>query len=304
MEMGSLEIRKAVKRLLLKDPPAFCGHIHSALRKCCVDQSLFGNEKSAGDLVASSVMLLLGTQPSQNGRSPEVCVILNKRSKRVKQSGDLCCPGGRVEAHLDPYLARMLMVPGSPLSRWPSWSGLRRQDPQEAKFLSLFLAAGLREAWEEMRLNPLRVQFLGPLPPQKLLFFRRLVYPLVAWVPRQTRFTLSWEVERIVLIPVSSLLNESRYARHRLYVPPDIGKKYNTVTRDSPCFLHVEEGRKELLWGATYRIVTSFLQHVFGFTPPDMYSLPLVPGILSEEYILGGACVLEEEEARKSDQLL
>jgi 8-oxo-dGTP pyrophosphatase MutT (NUDIX family) len=304
MEMGSLEIRKTVNNSLLKDPPAFCDHIRSALNECCVDQSLLLNGKSMGDLVPSSVMLLLSEQPSQNGRSPEVCVILNKRSKQVRQSGDLCCPGGRVEAHLDPYLARMLMLPGSPLSRWPSWSGLRKRDPQEAKFMSLHLATGLREAWEEMRLNPFRVQFLGPLPPQRLMLFRRLVYPMVAWVPRQKRFVTSWEVERIVLIPVSTLLNESRYARYRLYVTTELGRKYNTVTRDFPCFLHLEEGRKELLWGATYRIVTFFLQQVFGFIPPDMHSLPVVPGILSEEYILGGACPVEEEEAKTSDQLL
>jgi hypothetical protein len=111
-------------------------------------------------------------------------------------------------------------------------------------------------------------------------------------------------VERIVLIPLSTLLNESRYARYRLYVPPELSRKYNTVTRDFPCFLHVEEDRKEMLWGATYRIVTFFLQQVFGFTPPDMLSLPVVPGILAEEYILGGACSVEEEEAGTSDQLL
>jgi len=49
------------------------------------------------------------------GRPPgDICLILNKRSARVRQAGDLCCPGGRVNPRFDFYAARLLGC----LGRW------------------------------------------------------------------------------------------------------------------------------------------------------------------------------------------
>lgn len=235
----------------------------------------------------SSVMFLLARLEVEAGAPREVCLVLNKRSKEVKQSGDLCCPGGTVETQLDPYLARLLSLPHSPLSRWPFWSRYRSAHPHQARLLALLLAAALRENWEEMRLNPLGIRFLGPLPSQRLLLFKRIIYPMIGWIQRQRQFVPSWEVEKIVAIPLRSLLSPWNYANYRLHVPPEVENKIDRGVQDMPCFLYRLHGHSEILWGATYRIVTQFLQLIFAFKPPDIETLPVVLGIMEENYLSG-----------------
>ena len=234
----------------------------------------------------SSVLLLLGWLSTDEGGIPEICIILNKRSKEIKQAGDLCCPGGAIEK-LDHFLARLLAFRGSSLSRWPYWRELKTRQPENADFLSLLYAAGLREAWEEMGLNPFSLTFLGPLPTQCLILFRRSIHPMVAWVSYQKRFHLSREVERIVQFPLRALLNPFNYALYRRYVPPHLEWRFKGTTVDFPCFIYKIGGRAELLWGATFRIVTLFLEMLFGFQVPDIQKLPLVPASVNEEYVMG-----------------
>ncbi len=65
-------------------------------------------------------------------------------------------------------------------------------------------------------MNPVGVSFLGPLPPQQLAMFQRIIYPMVCWVPRQKRFFPNWEVEKLVYIPLRKLLNPDNYALCRM----------------------------------------------------------------------------------------
>ncbi len=273
---------------LLENPRALQSHIISSLAERCGCESLFADTECE-KVQSSSVMLLLGEQAVENGNRPEICVILNKRSQEVRQPGDLCCPGGTVETTVDPYLARLLALPFSPLSRWPAWKILRRYQRREARLLSLLLAAGLRESWEEMRLNPFAARFLGPLPSQCLLLFRRVIHPMVAYVSWQKNFFPSWEVEKILFIPLRALLNPSHYAVFRLHVPSHLEWRFNGSQLEFPCFLYRHEGHTELLWGVTYRIVTLLLEVLFEFTPPGMARLPLVPAVLDDSYIHGRA---------------
>ncbi|MEM5790182.1 MAG: CoA pyrophosphatase [Syntrophobacteraceae bacterium] len=272
---------------LLDDCLALRRHVVGVLSACRGLEAFFRNENCNAGVRTSSVLLLLGNQSLEPDGESEICVILNKRSREVKQPGDLCCPGGAVEDRIDPWFARLLSVPGSPLSGWPCWPDLKRGQPRDAEFLSLLLAAGLRESWEEMRLNPFGLRFLGPLPSQCLVLFRRVVHPMVVWVSRQKKYTLSWEVERLVTIPLRELLNPFNYAMYRLYVPPHLEWRFRGETVEFPCFLHSRQGRAELLWGVTFRIVTLFLRKTFGFTVPDTAGLPLVPASVREEYVLG-----------------
>jgi hypothetical protein len=170
---------------------------------------------------------------------------------------------------------------------WPHWARFRRQSPQEAGLLALLLATSLREGWEEMRLNPLNMRFLGFMRPQRLRLYRRVIYPMVGWVYLQKRFVPSWEVESVVWIPLASLLNPSQYARFRLHIPEGLRERFPEPFQDYPCFIHEDSGDTELLWGATYWIVTRFLERIFGFKAPDEGELPLVPGMLDEGYIYG-----------------
>lgn len=283
--MAIAESPEGLERLLGADPAALQAHILRVLHARCGCESLFETKAWNGVITSSSVMLLLGRLAIDGLQ--ETCVILNKRSRHVRQAGDLCCPGGRVEAELDPYLARILELPLSPLTRWPHWSGFRARRPEESRLLSLLLATSLRESWEEMRLNPLFIRFLGPLPSQRLLLFRMIIHPMVGWVSWQKRFVPSWEVEKIIAIPLRLLVRPIHYARYRLVVPPHLEAKFGRATEDYLCFLYPFQDRTELLWGATLRIILCFLELVFGFTPPGIESLPLVPGVLSEAYIHG-----------------
>jgi 8-oxo-dGTP pyrophosphatase MutT (NUDIX family) len=229
----------------------------------------------------SAVLFLMGPHCDMGF---EPCVLLNKRSLKVRQPGDLCFPGGRISQPLDAHLSRFLRLPFLPLGRWPYWQAWRSEREQEAKRLSLLLAASLREALEEMRLNPIGVRFLGPMPPQGLVMFRRVIYPMVGWLSRQTRFLPNWEVDRIVFVPLRRLLQPERYGVYRLQSRRDgaVG-----MPQDFPCFFHRDASGPEVLWGATYRIVTLFLEMVFGFRPPEGPALRVIEGSLENGYWQG-----------------
>ncbi len=273
---------------LVFEAAALRERVTSVLSKRCGIEALFHNEDCRYGVRTSSVLLLLGELLSEEGGIREVCVILNKRSKEVKQPGDLCCPGGAIEK-LDHFLARLLWFGGWSLSKWPCWRELKTGQPEDAEFLSLLYAAGIREAWEEMRLNPFALTFLGPLPTHCLVLFRRSIHPMVAWVSHQKRFRLSSEVERIVRFPLRALLDPFNYALYRMYVPPHLEWRFRGTAVDFPCFIYKIGRRAELLWGATFRIVTQFLEMIFGFQVPDIEKLPMVPASVDEQYVIGRA---------------
>jgi hypothetical protein len=152
--------------------------------------------------------------------------------------------------------------------------------------MALILATSLRESFEEMRLNPFGVRFLGPLPPTNLVMFQRRIYPLVGWIQRQQRFFPNWEVERILYVPLRELLKEKHYACYRIRFGAKEGGHRGEVVRDFPCFVHQQD--REILWGATYRMVINFLDTVFEFQPPPLETLRVVPGFKGEHYH-GGA---------------
>ncbi len=266
---------------LLQQPAAFRQHIIRRLDARNSLQSVFALEDADWRSV-SAVLFLLGRYPGKNRFSGQPCLILNKRSAKVRQPGDLCCPGGTVNPHLDAGLAALLRLPMSPLARWPYWQRWRRERPRQAGWLRLLLATGLRESVEEMRLNPFGLTFLGPLAAQSLVMFKRVIYPMVVWVSGQKRFYPNWEVEDIVHIPLRCLFDSALYAGYRLQIETrSSADRFKTF----PCFRHHQDSGTEVLWGATYRITTEFLKRVFDFEPPDMYSLPELQGRLSRSYL-------------------
>ena len=270
----------------IKKTPGLIAHIAHVLYKKNRGTPLFpvGISRS---VTASAVLFPLSLQGGGAGPSSEPCIIFNKRSQKVKQPGDLCFPGGRIAPRLDLWMSRLLIMPFFPLARWSYWSRWRTRRPRQARRLALLLATSLRESFEEMRLNPFGVHFLGPLPSQSLVMFDRVIYPMVAWIPSQRRFFPNWEVEKIVRIPLRDLLNRDSYARYRLGFKLGKENPKNGETEDFPCFLYEDHDGKEVLWGATYRVVTVFLDLVFRFRPPDAGSLPVVHGTLDMQYYEG-----------------
>jgi 8-oxo-dGTP pyrophosphatase MutT (NUDIX family) len=265
---------------LLQDPAALKARIDSALPSHS-EATIRLAENPPVSAGASAVLFLLGRLP---GKDKALGLYLNKRSAKVRQPGDLCCPGGSIAPGRDRFLAKLLRGPFSPLTRWAHWSFWRRHSDRQAYFLSLLLAAGLRESFEEMRLNPLKVQFLGLLPTQRLVMFQRTIYPLVCWVRGRKRFQPNWEVEKIVYLPLRRLLDPGGYGRLRLVIRDS---KIGTEIREFPCFVHREPGGSERLWGATYRITMTFLKRTFDFQPPPPPQLPLFEDTLAADYRTG-----------------
>jgi hypothetical protein len=238
---------------------------------------------TSGDLGRISAVLFL----LQFAATDEPVLILNKRSARVRQPGDLCCPGGGISPRMDGLLARGIELPPLPLFRWPYRRWWRRRRPAAFSKLALLTATALREGFEEMRLNPLNVSILGPLRPEHLIMFNRSIYPLVACVNRPQRFSPNWEVAAIVRIPLRSLFCTDQYACCRLALPSSTPGAPDVTYRDMPCFVHRHNGAAEMLWGATYRIVEAFLKTVFGFQPPPLNTLPVIQRRLARRYIKG-----------------
>ena len=271
---------------LLNDPSALVKHIIHVLHERS-DREIIYSPDAAEPLAAAGVLLLLSHKSCNKKGPAQPCLILNKRSLNVRQPGDLCCPGGSVAPLFDPYFARLLSLPFGSLGRWKYWHRLKKNQYPVARLLALFWATGLRESFEEMRLNPFGVKFLGPLPPQSLVMFQCTIYPLVGWIGRQKRFFPNWEVEKVVDIPLKDLLNPVNYARYRLRLTPHGDAESNHSKRHYPCFRIQANDGTELLWGATYRIVTLFLDYVFGFKPPDLGEIPIIEGSLDQNYLTG-----------------
>lgn len=267
----------------LASPAALRAHISRVLRETVPVGRLFPDPAPDSPVIPSSVLFLLGDRKAGEPGRFEPCVILNKRSSRVRQPGDLCCPGGGISPRYDLKLSRLLRLPGSPLTRWACWKRFRGRHPQAVRPLSLLLATSLRESFEEMRLNPLRVTFLGPMPPEHLVMFRRRIHPMVGWLSGAPRLTPNWEVDRIVRLPLKKLLDPGRYARIR----PDFAED-EPSPGEFPCFIHTSEsGETDLLWGATYRITVHFLELAFGFSPPLPQGLEVVTRRLGRRYLAG-----------------
>lgn len=267
------------------DAGAFIAHALDKLRPEPDSEPFFPNP-GKGDAGTAAVLFPLGARCFGSGFEP--CLVLNKRSAAVTQPGDLCCPGGRVAPGIDTFLSRLLPLPWLPLRRWPHWTALRRAHPVPAGRMATLLATSLRESFEEMRLNPMGVRFLGPLPVQQLVMYPREIYPMVGWIVRQKRFFPNWEVEKIVRVPIRSLLDPANYARYRLRVVlPETGALPQLLD-DYPCFRHRTGDESELLWGVTYRLTVAFLETVFDFKPPELHTLPVVTGILDERYVRNG----------------
>lgn len=271
---------------LLEDPLALQSQIQQALQARENPYPLWNDEHFV-DEGLSVVLFLLGDCPQSPAKSPEPCLILNKRSDRVRQPGDLCCPGGAIEPRLDRIAANLLRLPLSPLRQWPFYRVWRLKAPQRAARLRLLLAAALREGLEEMRLNPMGVRFLGGLPPERLVMFKRTIAPLVGWVRWQRRFRPNWEVERIVRIPLRELLTPDGYIALRLQMVPSRSGGEGGHESAFPAFRFQSRGRTEILWGATYRIAMAFLERVFGFRPPSPSSGPVVEKRLTADYLTG-----------------
>ncbi len=276
-------MHKVLRQNILNSSSELIRHIESRLNGNGIAANWLGTDGNAGGK-GSAVLFLLSQRRADLSGEPEPCLLLNKRSQRVLQPGDLCCPGGGVAA-VDKLLSRLMCMPFSPLKKWSQWPRWRVEHPEIAQRLALLLTTGLREAWEEMRLNPLKVSFMGPLPVQQLILFKRHIFPLAAWAPSFQRLRPNWEVERLVHVPLRQLLDPGNFGRYRLTFKNSQGKLHRQ--KDFPCYIHQGKRETEILWGATFRIAIDFLKFVFDFHLPAKDTLPVVRGKRGKTYLNG-----------------
>lgn len=239
---------------------------------------------------AAGVLLLLYFRPDAASAATgqgEYCFQLIKRSARVSQPGDLSCPGGMLAPRVDALLTPLIGSGIIPVLGGTAKQYARQRPSPEFNALMLFLTGAVREAWEEIRLSPFNVHFLGPLPCHSLILFRRTIFPLVGLVKSTPRYRPNHEVERIVEIPLGAFFQKENYARLQVQAVDSI-RRSDETSWEFPCFFQREgDGGQDVLWGATFHIIIRFLEILFDFKLPDISSHPVIARTLGQTYLTG-----------------
>jgi 8-oxo-dGTP pyrophosphatase MutT (NUDIX family) len=238
--------------------------------------------------LAAGVILLIHYHEEAR-RDGQFLLQLIKRSSIVPQPGDISCPGGMLHPSTDVFLKRLIATGFLPILRGKALSLARSRGVNTFDHISLFLANALREAWEEVRVNPFNTLFLGPLPSRELYVFSRIIFPVVGLVKKDWRFQPNREVERIVEIPLKDFFDKDHYGTLTVEIETPAHFRHQVEPiRDFPCFLFTPPGGKEeILWGATMSIIMNFLEIVFDFKLPDGISDRVVRKSLRSDYATG-----------------
>lgn len=238
------------------------------------------NSTGANHLEAGVVVLL-------HYKNSEYNLQLIKRSETVTQAGDISCPGGILERSTDEMLSHILLKTG--IIRTVDdrmLNGLPNKDEETVSLVRLFLMNALRESWEEIGLSPLNVRFLGALPSYSLAYFSRTIFPVVCLIKEPYDFQLSSEVEKILEIPLNYFFRSSSYAI--VEVESGLGSSDPRYNMKLPGLIIPDgNGGNDILWGATFNIVTNFLKLIAGNIFPALSPLRTVKKTLSPTYASG-----------------
>jgi 8-oxo-dGTP pyrophosphatase MutT (NUDIX family) len=119
--------------------------------------------------------------------------------------------------------------------------------------------AALREAYEEIALNPAQVRMEGWIHPVSTLVSASLIMPLVATVPTRPHVVASpAEVERVFDVPLRELADPEIFHEERWSFP---GRTIPGSPDSSfPVWFFEVEG--DLIWGATARMIHELLRVV------------------------------------------
>lgn len=271
---------------LLRNKDAFPLHVMQQLDKSPVDYRekhlsiVHANANGANHLEAGVIVLL-------QYKNSEYVFQLIKRSEAVPQAGDISCPGGILEPSTDEMLSHIVLKTGIIRSIDNRvLNDLRNKDEQTASLVRLFLMNALRESWEEIGLSPLNVGFLGALPSYSLAYFPRTIFPVVGLVKEPFKYQLNPEVEKVLEIPLTSFFQSSSYAT--VEIESDLGSSDPRYNMHFPCLpLPDDHGSHDILWGATFCIITTFLQIVSGRTFPPSSPSRIIKKTLSPHYASG-----------------
>jgi 8-oxo-dGTP pyrophosphatase MutT (NUDIX family) len=116
--------------------------------------------------------------------------------------------------------------------------------------------AALREAQEEIGLDPASVEIVGELNSLVTVMDRFLLTPFVGLLPARPELAPhATEVVSVFDVALSELLDEATFREERWDVPQGVG-----VTPGRNRAIHFYELPGETVWGATARILTWFLE--------------------------------------------
>jgi 8-oxo-dGTP pyrophosphatase MutT (NUDIX family) len=280
---------------ILRDPAGFRQQVIEALSREPVDYveqfAFIERQRDKEENFAGGGILLplffQGEGQAGEPRPDEYVFLLNKRSKKVLQPGDLCAPGGGIHPLLDSFAQKLLQFKLLPGVGGPGLEMARRRGKEAYKKILFLLGNALRESWEELRLSPFNVEFLGPLPTYPLSSRRWIIFPLVGRVKHSWQAKLSWEVEKIVPIPLAAFFNPENYAVYSLEVPEKLVAQGIPSPWEFPCLVHRENGEEEILWGATFKVIQTFFQIVHGFSFPSPDGRRVIRRPLASNYLTG-----------------
>jgi 8-oxo-dGTP pyrophosphatase MutT (NUDIX family) len=246
--------------------------------------AIIENSKSVPTQLAAGVVLLINYRSNQNGA--EYVFQLIKRSNTVTQAGDISCPGGIVHQRLDRIMSHLLKTGIIPNVDDHNLNSSQFRDKDTADLIRLLLTTALREAWEEVGLNPFNVKFLGALPCYSLSFLARTIFPVVCLTTKPFQYKLSSEVEKILEIPVSFFFDQSNYATLEIKTVATNNPEH--LLYQMPCLVF-PDGREgeDILWGATFNIITNFLRIISDDALPTPSSCRTIDKVLTNNYITG-----------------
>ncbi|HOF78589.1 MAG TPA: CoA pyrophosphatase [Smithellaceae bacterium] len=248
---------------------------HGAIKKI--------NKKKTFHLEASVVVLI---NYKTVGGNAEYVFQLIKRSAKVAQGGDISCPGGMLSPAIDNFLSCFLKTGIIPIMNRAWTEDLNLRDRKTCSLIQLYLTNALREAWEEIRLSPFNVSFLGALPSYSLTSFPRTIFPLVCLTHRPFKYKLNAEVEKVLEIPLSFFFESSNYAW--LHVTTPEGENAYGEQSRFPCLVISDnDGNDDVLWGATLHIITNFLTVVSGGQLPTNIAGKKLKKIITKNYLSG-----------------
>ena len=241
-------------------------------------------QESSGHLKAAVVLLL--NFKNIDGKSEYVFQLI-KRSDAVSQGGDISCPGGMLQPGRDHFLNFFIKTGILPALHGRQSRHIQSGDKETASLIHLFLTNALREAWEEIGLNPFNIRFLGALPSYSLTLFARTIFPVVCLTRKPFKYRLSPEVEKILEIPLSYFFNGDNYAT--LNIKTSLEKDTKTLPYQMPCLTIPDgEGGEDILWGATFNIINNFLRIISDNSLPVPSSSRKFNKVLTANYISAG----------------
>jgi 8-oxo-dGTP pyrophosphatase MutT (NUDIX family) len=276
MDLNLLQNKRGFARLVmdkLGESP-----VDYAEQNLRIDQSRHEGSKH----LKAAVALLLNFKKF-NDRSEYVFQLI-KRSQKISQGGDISCPGGMLQPGRDNLMSSILKTGLLPTLRGGMARRIQNVDRETASLIRLFLTNALREAWEEIGLNPLNTKYLGALPSYTLHMLARTIFPVVCITRKPFTYKINSEVEKILEIPLSFFFHSENYAM--LDVKTSLGENSEPFQYQTPCLVIPDgKGNEDILWGATFNIIHNFLRIISDGSLPSDYSSRTLSKVLTLKYM-------------------